>query len=229
MVAKLVGRKTLPTKSKSQEVEAFEKADPSSQLVRAVVASKKSCEETKTMTNRRRFLPTIIAAALMAIFLPLIASAQGNDSWNRDRGDDRDYRRDNDDWRNRNRYDSRVLRDVTRRLDDRSGDFQRHLDNALDRSRYDGTRREDRINDIARDFRIAASNLRRSASDGRNLNRSSDEARRVLQIGSRIDQFVGRQRLDSRAASDWAQIRQDLRVIADIYNLNFNGGGWGRR
>jgi len=181
------------------------------------------------MTNRRRFLPTIIAAALMALFLPLIASAQGNDSWNRDRRDDRDYRRDNDDWRNRNRYDSRVLRDVTRRLDDRSGDFQRHLDSALDRSRYDGTRREDRINDIARDFRNAASNLRRSANDGRNLNRSSDEARRVLQIGSRIDQFIGRQRLDYRATSDWAQIRQDLRVIADIYNLNFNGGGWGRR
>jgi hypothetical protein len=174
------------------------------------------------MTNKSRFLPTIIAAALMALFLPLIASAQGNNGpWNRDR--------DNDDWRNRNRYDSRVLRDVTRRLDDRSGDFQRHLDSALDRSRYDGTRREDRINEIARDFHNAASDLRRSANDGRNLNRSSDEARRVLQIGLRIDQFIGRQRLDSRAANDWAQIRQDLRVIADIYNLNFNGGGWGRR
>jgi hypothetical protein len=174
------------------------------------------------MTNKRRFLPTIIAAAIMAIFLPLFASAQvNNGSWDRDR-------RDNDNWRN-GRYDSRMLRDVTRRLDDRSGDFQRHLDSALDRSRYDGTRREDRINDIARDFRIAASNLRRSANDGRNLNRSSDEARRVLQLGSRIDQLIGRQRLNSRAASDWAQIRQDLRTIADIYNLNFNSGGWGRR
>lgn len=175
------------------------------------------------MTNKRRFLPTILAAALMAIFLPLIASAQGSyGSWNRDR-------RNNDNWRNDNRYDNRLLRDVTRRLDDRSGDFQRHLDSALDRSRYDGTRREDRINEIARDFRNAASDLRRSANDGRNLNRSSDEARRVLQIGSRIDGFIARQRLDYRAASDWSQIRQDLRVIADIYNLNFNGGGWGRR
>ena len=175
------------------------------------------------MTNRRRFLPTIIATALMALFLPLVAAAQGNNGpWNRGG-------RDNDDWRNRNRYDSRVLRDVTRRLEDRSSDFQRHLDSALDRSRYDGTRREDRINDIARDFRNAASDLRRSVNNGRNLDRSSDEARRVLQIGSRIDMFIARQRLDYRAASDWAQIRQDLRVIADIYNLNFNGGGWGRR
>jgi hypothetical protein len=49
-----------------------------------------------------------------------------------------------------------------------------------------------------------------------------------LQIGARIDQFIGRQRLDSRAESDWMQIRQDLRLIANIYNLNFNGGGWRR-
>src|SRR3954469_14907257 len=148
--------------------------------------------------SRRKLLMTVAAAALMALFLPLIASAQGG-TWGRDR-------RDNDNWRN-GRYDSRVLRDVTRRLDDRSGDFQRHLDGALDRSRYDGTLREDRINDIAREFRIAASNLRRSVNDGRNLSHSSDEARRVLQIGSRIDHVVGRQRLSNRAERDWSQIR----------------------
>ena len=166
--------------------------------------------------SRRKLFLTVAAAALMAIFLPLIASAQGYDPWNRDR---RDYN---------NRYDNRALRDAARRLEDRSGDFQRHLDSALDRSRYDGTRREDRINEIARDFRFAASSLRRSVNDARNLNHSSDEARRVLQIGARIDQFVGRQRLDYRAESDWMQIRQDLRLIANIYNLNFNGGGWRR-
>ena len=179
--------------------------------------------------SRRKLFLTVAAAALMAIFLPLIASAQGYDPWNRDRRDDRDYRRDRD---YGNRYDNRTLREAARRLEDRSGEFQRHLDSALDRSRYDGTRREDRINEIARDFRFAASSLRRSVNDARNLNHSSDEARRVLQIGARIDQFIDRQRLDYRAESDWMQIRQDLRLIANIYNLNFNGGGgwgWGRR
>jgi hypothetical protein len=61
--------------------------------------------------------------------------------------------------------------------------------------------------------------------DGRNINRSSDEARRVLQLGSRIDQFIGRQRLNYRAESDWSQIRQDLRVLADIFNFNNINGG----
>ena len=172
------------------------------------------------MANRRGFFLTVIAAAFMALFLPLIASAQGNyDPWGRDR-------RDRDNGRYGYRYDNRTLRDAARRLDDRSRDFQRHLDSALDRSRYDGTRREDRINEIADQFHDAANDLKNSVSDGRNLNRSSDEARRVLQLGSRIDQFIGRQRLDSRAESDWVQIRQDLRVIANIYGLNYNSGGY---
>lgn len=180
------------------------------------------------MTNRRRLIMNVVAAALIALFLPALAAAQGNyDPWGRDR---RDNRRNDDNGRYSNRYDSRTLRDAARRLDDRSGDFQRHLDTALDRSRIDGTRREDRINEIASEFRNAASALRNSVGDGRNINRSSDEARRVLQLGSRIDQFIGRQRLNNRAESDWSQIRQDLRVIADIFGFNFNGGGYnGRR
>lgn len=178
------------------------------------------------MTNRRRLIMNVVAAALIALFLPALAAAQGNyDPWGRDR---RDSRRNDDNGRYGYRYDTRALRDAARRLDDRSRDFQRHLDSALDRSRIDGTRREDRINEIASEFRSAASALRNSVGDGRNINRSSDEARRVLQLGSRIDQFIVRQRLNSRAESDWFQIRQDLRVIADIFG--FNGGGYnGRR
>ena len=174
--------------------------------------------------SRRKFFPTILASALLALFLPLLASAQGSyGPFGRDRRDDN--------WRNNGgRFDSRQLRDTSRRLEDKSRDFQRHLDSALDRSRYDNTRREDRINDVAREFRFAASNFRSSVNDARNLNRSQDEARRLLQIGSRLDQFVSRQRLEFRAESDWQQIRQDLRQIANIYGLSFNmgGGGWRR-
>lgn len=171
------------------------------------------------MTNRRRLIMNVVAAALIALFLPALAAAQGNyDAWGRDR-------RDNG--RNGYRYDNRTLRDTARRLDDRSRDFQRHLDTALDRSRYDGTRREDRVNEIAVEFRNAASALRNSIGDGRNINRSSDEARRVLQLGSRIDQFIGRQRLNSRAESDWSQIRRDLGALANIFGFNnVNGGGY---
>lgn len=159
--------------------------------------------------NNRRTILIVIATALIALCLPVLASAQGYDPYGRNNG----Y----------GRYDSRYLRDAARRVNDRSKDFQRHLDSALDHSRYDDTRREDRINETARDFRNAADNFKDSIGDGRNLNRSANEARRLLQLGAQIDRFVSRIRLDSRTASDWSQIRQDLRLIADAYGFN-NGG-----
>ncbi|MDX6695418.1 MAG: hypothetical protein QOF02_3021 [Blastocatellia bacterium] len=161
------------------------------------------------MKNRRTIL-TVVAAALIALCLPVLASAQGsygrNDGYN-------------------GRYDARTLRDAARRVSDRSRDFQRHLDSALDRSRYDDTRREDRINDAAQEFRNAAINFKDRIGDGRNLNRGVSEVRQLLQIATRVERFVGRTRLDARSASDWSQIRQDLRLIADAYGINFNGGG----
>lgn len=166
------------------------------------------------MSNRRTIL-TVIATALMALCLPLLASAQY------DRNRDRDYGR-NDGYYDR--YDSRSLRDAARRVNDRSKDFQRHLDSALDHSRYDDTRREDRINDTAREFRNAADNFKDRVGDGRNQNRGANEARRLLQLGSQIERFIQRSRLDSRTLNDWSQIRQDLRLIANAYGFSYDGG-----
>ena len=172
------------------------------------------------MANLRRFIPTAIAAALVALFLPLVVSAQWG---NNDRRDNRNNGRYD------NRYDNRTLRDAARRIDDRSGDFQRHLDSALDRSRIDDTRREDNINQIAAEFRHAASRFRNRVGDGRDNNRGADEAQRLMQLGSRIDRVIGRARLDSRTRSDWSQIRQDLRVIGDFYRGAYNNGGYNDR
>ena len=167
------------------------------------------------MGNRRTTILTVIAAALVSLFLPLMtASAQGryDPSWGRNR----DGR--NDSYR-RGYYNERTLRDAAQRVKNRSRNFQDNLDRALDRSRLDGTRREDRLNDVARDFHNAASRFEDRVDDGRNLNRSTNEARELIQMGARIDRVVSRARLDSRASSDWSQIRQDLRLIADIYGI----------
>ncbi|HEV7375629.1 MAG TPA: hypothetical protein VGN95_12980 [Pyrinomonadaceae bacterium] len=44
---------------------------------------------------------------------------------------------------------------------------------------------------------------------------------------SRIDQFIGRRQLNSRAESDWSQIRLDLGALANIFGFNnVNGGGY---
>lgn len=187
------------------------------------------------MTNRRFTVLTFAAVALATVLAPASASAQNiwdriRDRAEQERQRDDDYgrnRRDrNDDRYGRNGrmsdYERRQLRDLSRRIDDRSRDLQRDVDNLLDNSRINGSNREDRINDEVRDFRNAASRFRGVAGDSDRLDRSRDEASRLLQQASQFSRALGRTRLDGRTANDWNQLRSDLRAVANIYNLRFN-------
>jgi hypothetical protein len=190
------------------------------------------------MTSRRFTVLTFAAVALATFLAPASASAQSIWDRIRDRAEqeqrgrdrDEDWRRDrrDDDW-GRNRRNGRLsdserrqLRDLARRIEDRSRDLQRDVDHLLDNSRVNGTNREDRINNEVRDLRQAAGRFRSVAGDNDHLAGSRDEASRLLQEASRVSRMLGRLRLDSRTASDWNQIRSDLRSVANIYNLRFN-------
>ena len=181
------------------------------------------------MTNRRFTVLTFAAVALATFLAPASASAQSiwdriRDRAEQDRDRDGDWRRD-DRGRRGGRggdYDRRQLRDLARRIDDRSRDLQRDVDHLLDNSRYNGSNREDRINNEARDLREAAQRFRNVAGDNDDLYRSRDEASRLLGEASRFSRMLGRLRMDSRTASDWNQLRSDLRAVANIYNLRFN-------
>src|SRR4051794_23610044 len=189
------------------------------------------------MTNRRFILPAFAVLALAAFLSPSTAKAQGS-VWDRirdraeqerDRDNGRGSRRDDD--RNGRRggrisdYERRQLRDVARRIDDRSRDLQRDIDRSLDNSRVNNTRREDNINQEARELHDAASRFRSVAGDSNDIYRSSDEARRLLDQASQISRMLGRVRLDGRTGGDWNQLRNDLRTVANIYNMRFSDGG----
>lgn len=166
------------------------------------------------MTNRRTLTFSIFAAAILALCLPMLAAAQGGYGYP-------DYGRDRNG--NYGRYDERYLRDSIHRLDRLAKDFERDLDRALDRSRVDGTRREDRINAQGHDFRRAVSNLKSAFGNGRDLNRSRDEAQRVLAESQQFNR-LGRGAMDNRVASEWSQIQQELRIISNAYGLGYGGG-----
>lgn len=178
------------------------------------------------MTNRHTLKFLIFAAAILALTLPSAAAAQ----WGRDnRGRDNRDNRDRGDY---GRYDERGLRDSVNRLDRLSKDFEKNIDRALDRSRTNGSDREDRINDQVHQFRDAVGDLKSHVGNGRDLNRSADEARRVLTEGQQLDRIARPRWFDGRLASDWSQIQRELRFIGDVYgfryNNNNNGGGYGR-
>ena len=151
---------------------------------------------------------SIFAAALFALSLPVTAAAQWGNRYPSDRG----YRR----------YDERAVRDSVHRLDRLAKDFERDMDRALDRSRANGTDREDRINDQVHQFRDAVGDLKSRVGNGRDLNRSADEARRVFQEAQGIDRVT--RRFDSRVASRWNSIQRELEFLGDVYGFRYNGG-----
>jgi hypothetical protein len=165
------------------------------------------------MINRRSLSFSIFAAAVLALCLPVLAAAQGGYGYP-------DYGRNRNG--NNGRYDERYLKDSINRLDRLSKDFERDLDRALDHSRVNGTRREDNINAQGHDFRRAVSSLKSNFGNGRDLNRSRDEAARVLDEARQFDR-IGRRGFDNNVQSDWSQIQQELRVISDAYGLGYGG------
>lgn len=158
--------------------------------------------------NRFRNLIAVFAFSLLILGLPAIASAQ--------------YRTNrNDDYYGNNR-NNRNLNATIKNLKNRANQFERRLDRELDRSRYNGRNREDRIDQIAEDFANAAKRLDDQFDNRRNYNDSYNEARRVLDIGNQLDRALSRARLSGNVQNDWNRIRQDLSVLANAYNTNYN-------
>lgn len=159
--------------------------------------------------NRYRNFYTAIAIATLMFGLSVVASAQRRN-------------RSNNDYYGRNTanlsYTVKNLRDNARRFED-------VLDRELDRSRYDGTRREDELNRLAGRFKNAAEDLD-DEFEGRTNRNSADEARRVVNYGAQLDGALSRSRLaynNYNLQASWAAIERDLFVIARNYNINYNG------
>ena len=156
--------------------------------------------------NRFRNLIAVFAFSLLILGLPAIASAQ----WRNNRNDD--Y--------NRNGNYNRNLNSTIKNLKNRSKSFEKRLDRELDHSRYDETRREDRVNDLAGNFTEATKRLDDEYDNSRDYNRSQDEVRRVLDLGNQLDRVLSRARLNNNLSRDWNAIRQDLQTLASAYNYN---------
>lgn len=161
--------------------------------------------------DRFRILIGVFAFALLVLSLPAVASAQ----WRNDRDDDYRNNRGNGSY-NRN------LQSTIRDLKNRSNKFERRLDRELDNSRYDDRNREDRLNQLAKDFANAAENLDDEYDNRGDYQDSYDEAQRVLQLGNQLDRALSRARLNGNIQNDWNSINQDLSVLANAYNYNNN-------
>ena len=111
------------------------------------------------------------------------------------------------------------VRGLIDRLERDSDQFRQSLDSSLDRSRLDGSRAEDRINDFVKDFEASTDRLKDRFDDDRSASATVQE---VLERGAHIDRFVTNHRLTGRAYDDWRRVRTDLDELASAYSVAWN-------
>ncbi|MBP6003475.1 MAG: hypothetical protein KA746_08595 [Pyrinomonadaceae bacterium] len=181
--------------------------------------------------KRIKNILAITAFSLLVLGLPAIASAQY-----RDRDDD--YNRGgygnggygnggygNGGYGNNTYYGN--IRSTVQNLKIRAKNFERMADRIDDRGYggyggYGGNGNNDRIEDLADNFQKATERLADAYGRGRKLDNSSDEARRVLDIGSQIERSMYRGGNNSALRNQWNEISNDLRIIANTYGYNYN-------
>ncbi len=109
---------------------------------------------------------------------------------------------------------------VIKRVEERTDDFVRDFNKALDRSRLDGTYREDTLNQRARDLESATDELRREFDRRDTYQENTAEVRRCLTIARDINVAMKNRNFGGDVESSWAKLRYELNTLAKIYRLN---------
>jgi hypothetical protein len=118
-------------------------------------------------------------------------------------------------YRNNDNY----MRQLINRIEKRTDRFSNLLPNALDRSRLQGTEREDDVNKLVTDFERATDQLKKRF----NRRESTDmDAQLVLQQGALINTFMRNHPLDYRTQQAWAQVRNELNRLSTAYDVARN-------
>jgi len=116
-------------------------------------------------------------------------------------------------------YNKAEVNEIIRRVESRSDEFVKLFDSSLDRSRLDGTRREDRLNERARNLERALDDLRREFDRRENYNQTRPEVSRALNLSEDINKVMRRRRMGGETERQWGLLRDELNALALVYNL----------
>jgi predicted glycoside hydrolase/deacetylase ChbG (UPF0249 family) len=114
------------------------------------------------------------------------------------------------------RISDKEVEDVIHRLESQSDKFRKSLDSALDKSRFDGTRREDDINAFVKDFYKETKTLRDHFDSHKS---TTGDVQAVLDRAAQIDQFMRRNKLNKDTQRDWTVLRAYLDELARVYSV----------
>ena len=116
------------------------------------------------------------------------------------------------------RLNDKQVQAVMKQLKKDTAKFRKSLDSSLDKSRLDGTKREDNINSFMANYEKATEHLYDRFKDNKSV---SGDVEAVLDGAARIDEIMTRRSQTEKAERDWAAVRQDLRRLAEAYNVTW--------
>ncbi|MBI1760716.1 MAG: hypothetical protein HYR56_04695 [Acidobacteria bacterium] len=105
------------------------------------------------------------------------------------------------------------------RVEERSDAFRKSVDNNLNHSRLDDTRREMRINTQVAQFETALDELRREFDRRDTFREVRREVERVMRQSDEINALMRAGRFNPRVEQQWRLLRADLNRLAGIYEL----------
>ena len=121
------------------------------------------------------------------------------------------------------RLNDKDVERIIKRIEQQSDRFRSSLDEALDKSRFNGTNREDDINSFIKNYYEQTKRLR-DRFDKRHS--ASGDVEAVLDRAARIDDFMRRNRLSSKAQDNWSTLKSNLDELASAYNVSWRWDGY---
>jgi hypothetical protein len=107
---------------------------------------------------------------------------------------------------------------VVQDCDQRATEFRSALARALDRSRLDGTRAEDRLNEQARRLDVAISRLRESWNRERDPERSREHVREAVAAAREINWAIETHQVRGRVQHEWDVLRAEVNRLAEVFH-----------
>jgi archaellum component FlaC len=119
------------------------------------------------------------------------------------------------------RLNDKEVERILTRIENQTKTFRKSLDSSLDRSRLNGTHREDDINSFMKAFEDQTKHLRDRFKDHKSV---AADVQALLDRAAEIDGFMTRQRLSGRAEEEWSALRANLDELAQAYNVSWRWG-----
>jgi hypothetical protein len=116
-------------------------------------------------------------------------------------------------------YTKQQVEQLLERIEERADAFSNQLNKSLDRSRLDGSRREDNITERVSELENATDELRREYDHNDTRRENKAEARKIINAATRINRIVTRRNFGRQAETSWVRLRTELNTLATVFGL----------